>query len=150
MDSSWLVGASGKELLLGVEVVGQPYQCSIDSGASLTLVKPGVSQAEVRPMDTAARGITGAKLKSISNETTEVNLSSCVYNHEFLEYSGVVGLDISRPMEAKVDLCSSGLIIRRRRYELRGLDCHDRDSSPVAVKITVVRDRRKMSKLISR
>jgi hypothetical protein len=36
-------------------------------------------------------------------------------------------------MEAKVDLCSSGLIIERRRYELEGLDCQDRGSLQVHV-----------------
>jgi hypothetical protein len=36
-------------------------------------------------------------------------------------------------MEAKVDLCSSGLIIGRRRYELEGLDCQDRSSLQVDV-----------------
>jgi len=65
-----------------------------------------------------------------------VKLGSRAYNHEFLvtpldvEYSGVLGLDILRPVQAKVDLFSSGPIIGRRRYELTGLDCHDHDSSP--------------------
>ena len=36
-------------------------------------------------------------------------------------------------MEAKVDLCSSGLIIGRRRYELAGLDCRDRGALQVTV-----------------
>jgi hypothetical protein len=36
-------------------------------------------------------------------------------------------------MEAKVDLLSNGLIIGRRRYELAGLDCHDRRSPQVTV-----------------
>jgi len=50
-----------------------------------------------------------------------------------VEYSGVLGLDILRQIEAKVDLCSRGLIIGRRRYELTGLDCKDRESSQVTV-----------------
>ena len=63
------------------------------------------------------------------------------YMHEFLvtpldvEYSGVLGLDILLQMEAKVDLCSSGLIDGRRRYELAGLDCPDR----VAPQVTVMK-----------
>jgi hypothetical protein len=60
-----------------------------------------------------------------------------VFTREFLvtplgvEYSGVLGLDILRQMEPKVDLCSGGLIIGRRRYELAGLECQDRSSPQV-------------------
>jgi hypothetical protein len=133
------VGASGNELLLEVEVENQLHRFLIDSGASLSLVKPRISQVEVRPTNMAARGITGAKLKSLGNQTIEIKLGNRVYQHEFLviplnvDYSGVLGLDILRFMEAKVFLCSSGLIIGRRRYELTGLDCQGRDSSLVTV-----------------
>jgi predicted aspartyl protease len=58
LDSSILVGASGNEFLLEVEVENQPHRFLIDIGASLSLVKPGISQAEVRPTNTAARGIS--------------------------------------------------------------------------------------------
>ena len=57
------MGASGNELLLEVQVEGELHQFLIDSGASLSLVKPGVSQAEVKPTDVAARGITDTKLE---------------------------------------------------------------------------------------
>jgi hypothetical protein len=122
------VGTSGNELLLEVRVEGEFHQFLIDSGASLSLVKPGVSQAEVRPTDLAAKGITGAKLKSTGTQEIEIKLGNCAYMHEFLvtpldvEYSRVLSLDILQQMEAKVDLCSSGLIIGWRRYELAGLD----------------------------
>jgi hypothetical protein len=36
IDCIWLMGASRKELLLHVEVEGQPHQFFIDSGASLS------------------------------------------------------------------------------------------------------------------
>jgi hypothetical protein len=53
----------------------------------------------------------------------QIELENRVFTHEFLvtpldvEYSGLLGLDILRQMEAKVDLCSGGLMIGRRRYE---------------------------------
>jgi hypothetical protein len=53
--------------------------------------------------------------------------------HLDVEYSGVLGIDILRLMEAKVDLCSSDLIIGRSRYELTGLNCHDRGSPQVTI-----------------
>ena len=41
-------------------------------------------------------------------------------------------------MVAKVDLCSGGLIIGRRRYEPTGLECQDRETSQVTVMQPVV------------
>ena len=132
------MGATGNELLLEVQVEGEPHQFLIDSGASLSLVKPGVSRTVIKPTDLAARGITGTKLKSLGTQEIEIELGRHTYVHEFLvtpldvEYSGVLGLDILRQMEAKVDLCSGGLIIGRRRYELTGLECQDRETSQVS------------------
>jgi hypothetical protein len=59
VDSSLGVGASGNELLLEVQVEGELHRFLIVSGASLSLVKPGFSRAEIKPTDVAARGITG-------------------------------------------------------------------------------------------
>jgi hypothetical protein len=42
IDNSLVVGASGTELLLEVRVEGESHHFLIDSGASLSLVKPGV------------------------------------------------------------------------------------------------------------
>ena len=118
---------------------GKLHQFLIDSGANLSLVKPGVNQAEIKPTDLAARGITGTKLKSIRIQEIEIKSGNLTYTHEFLviplavEYSGVLGLDILQQMETKVGLCSSGLIIEQRHYELVGLDCQDRSSPQVIV-----------------
>jgi hypothetical protein len=65
IDNSLVVGGSGNELLLEVQVEGTIHQFLIDSGGSLSLIKPGVNQAEIAPTDLAARGITGIKLKSL-------------------------------------------------------------------------------------
>jgi hypothetical protein len=102
----------------------------------------------------AARGITGTKLKCLGTQTIEFRLCNKIYQHEFLvtplhvEYSGVLGLDILRLMEAKVDLCSSGLISGRRRYELTGLDCHERESL-VTETTPVVSEGRRIAGLIT-
>jgi hypothetical protein len=52
-------------------------------------------------------------------------------------------------MEAKVDLCSSGLIIGRRRYTLAGLDDHDRGTPQVTVTKPVAKDEWGTSGLIN-
>jgi hypothetical protein len=56
VDNSLVVGAFGSELLLEVQVEGELQRFLIGSGASLSLVKPGVSRAEIKPTDMAARG----------------------------------------------------------------------------------------------
>ena len=133
------MGASGNELLLEDQVEGVIHQFLIDSWASVSLIKPGVSQAEIAPTNLAAIGITGAKLKSLGTQEVEVQLGNRTYTHELLvtplgvDCSGVFGLDLLRRMEAKVDLCSGGLIMRRRRYDLSGLECQDRGLPQVSV-----------------
>ena len=66
----------------------------------MSLMKPGVSQAEIAPTDLAAMGITGAKLKSLGTQEVEIQLGNRTYTHEFLvtqlgvDCSGVFGLDL--------------------------------------------------------
>lgn len=67
VNRSYLVG-TGHELLLEGKVEGQPHRFLIDSGVSVSLVKPGVSQAEVFPTNMAARGITETKLISLGSK----------------------------------------------------------------------------------
>ena len=98
------MGASGYELLLEVQVEGITHQFLIDSGASVSLIKPGVSQAEIAPTDLSATGITGAKLKSLGTQEVNIQLGNRTYTHEFLvtplgvDCSGVFGLDLLRRM----------------------------------------------------
>jgi hypothetical protein len=84
INDTSVVGASGSELLLEVQVEGVTLQFLVDSGASLSLVKPGVSQAEVRLTELAARGITGTKLKSVGTQDIGIQVGNRVYVHEFL------------------------------------------------------------------
>jgi len=105
----------------------------------VSLIKPGVSQAEIAPTDLAAMGITGATLKSLGTQEVEIQLGKRTYTHEFLVTplgvvcNGVFALYLLRRMESKVDLCSGGLIIGRRRYHLSGLERKDRGLPQVSV-----------------
>jgi hypothetical protein len=71
--------ASRNKLLLKLEVKGQLRQFLIDTGASLSLVKPGVIQADFQPTNTDERGITGAKLKCLGNQIIEIILFNKTY-----------------------------------------------------------------------
>jgi hypothetical protein len=66
-----------------------------------------------------------------------------------VEYSGGFGVDILRQMEAKADLCSSGLIIGQRRYALAGLNNQDCGAPPVTVAKPVSKGEWSVSGLIN-
>jgi hypothetical protein len=53
------VGFGGPELLLGIEIDGMFHQVLVDSGASVSVMKPGIVASEIRTTRTAAREITG-------------------------------------------------------------------------------------------
>jgi hypothetical protein len=50
---------AGAELLLTILVEGRDHNVLIDSGASLSIFKPGVSSVEIVPTNQVARGVTG-------------------------------------------------------------------------------------------
>jgi len=73
-------------------------------------MKPGISSSKVQPTLTAAKGITGKKLRVTGTQIITFRVGSKTFEHEFLiallevDYSGVLGVDILKKMEAKVDL----------------------------------------------
>ena len=74
------MGASWNELLLEAQIKGESHQFLIDSGASLSLVKPGVSQAEVKPTDLAARGDRWDKTERHRDPRHRIQIGeSCIY-----------------------------------------------------------------------
>ena len=83
--------ASGNELLLEVQIEGETLQFLIDSRASLSFVKRGVSRAEVRPTDLAARGITGTKLKTTGTQEIKLRLGNRIYTVSQVECARLRG-----------------------------------------------------------
>jgi hypothetical protein len=55
---------TGLELLLEIKIEGMCHFVSVDSGASLSVIEQGISSFELKPTLTAAKGITGNKLKT--------------------------------------------------------------------------------------
>jgi len=55
------VGATGLQLLLEIEIEGKRHFVLVDSGASLSVMKPEISSSNIQPTLTAAKGITGKK-----------------------------------------------------------------------------------------
>jgi len=89
-------------------------------------MKPGISSSELQHTQTAAKGITGNKLKTTGTQFITFRVGSKTFSHEFLiapldvEYSGILGVDILKRMEAKVDLRTSTLVLGRTNHRLSG------------------------------
>lgn len=70
----------------------------VDSGASLSVMKPGISSSELQPTQTAAKGITANKLKATRTQYVTFWEGKRNFKHEFLivpldvEFSGSLGM----------------------------------------------------------
>ena len=100
--------ATGLKLLLEIEIEGKSHLVLVDSGTSLSVMKPGISSSELQPTQTAAKGITGNKLKTTGTQIITFWVGNKTFKHEFLiapldvVCSGILGVDILKRMEARV------------------------------------------------
>jgi hypothetical protein len=68
------------------------------SAASLSVMKPGISSSELHPTQTAARGITGNKLKTAGTQDMIFRVGKKTFRNEFsiasldIEYRGTLGV----------------------------------------------------------
>ena len=94
------VGATGLDHLLEIEMEGKIHLVLVDSGVSLSVMKPGISSSNVQPSLTAAEGITGKKLRVTGTQIITFRVGSKTFEHEFLvaplevNYRGILGVDI--------------------------------------------------------
>jgi hypothetical protein len=93
---------AGPELLLEIDICGSLHHMLIDSGASVSVMKPGIVASEIRTTQIIARGITGNRLKIMGTQEVTFTVGKKTFNHEFLiaaldtEYSGILGVDVLR------------------------------------------------------
>jgi hypothetical protein len=62
------------ELLLTIQIEGQEHQVLVDSGASLSILKNGVSSAEIFPTSQVAKGVTGNLLEITGTQNVEFSV----------------------------------------------------------------------------
>jgi hypothetical protein len=55
----------------------------IDSGASVSVIKPGIATAEIWSTDTIVRGITGNRLNVLGTQVVTFNVGNSVFTHDF-------------------------------------------------------------------
>jgi hypothetical protein len=83
------------ELLLTIEIEGQLHHVLVDSGASLSILKEGISNTEIFPTEQAAKGVTGNLLEILGMQNVEFKLGKKKFCFEFViapldvEYSGI-------------------------------------------------------------
>jgi len=80
------LGVEGLKLL-ETEVEGKIHLLLVDSGASLSVMQPGVSCAELQPTQTPARGITGNKLKTTGIRAITFRVGSKTFKEAFDRFS---------------------------------------------------------------
>jgi predicted aspartyl protease len=103
--------------LITIQIDGQEHQVLVDSGASLSILKQGVSSAEIFPTSQAAKGVTGNLLEIRGVQNIEFSIDKKKFCYDFViapldvDYSGILGVDILRYMEARMDLKSNELVI---------------------------------------
>ena len=75
------VDATRLEILLENEMDGKRYLVLVDSGANLSVLKPGISSSRVQPSMTAAKGITGKKLRVTGTQIITFRVGSKTFEH---------------------------------------------------------------------
>jgi hypothetical protein len=118
----------GLEFLLENEVEVRGHLVLVDSGEGLSVMQPGVSDAELQSTQIAARGIKGNKLKTTGIQAITIRVGSKTFKQEFLiaqldvDYSGIFRVDILTRMEAMVDLRTSTIVLWRISHRLTSQD----------------------------
>jgi hypothetical protein len=116
------------EPLLTVEIGGEEFLFMVDTGAMVSIVQPGISEAQVRACDVQARGVTGTQLDIIGEQTIEFIIRNkghyMVLTHTFIVSplkrcsSGILGMDFLQSVGAGISLTSRSLTIDRYSFPL--------------------------------
>jgi len=101
---------------------GKRHLMLVDSGASLSVMKPGISSSKVRPTLTAAKGITSKKLRVTGTQIITFQVGSKTFEHEFLIAPFEVDFRCAflKKMEAKVYLRTNTLVLGQTSHRLSG------------------------------
>jgi predicted aspartyl protease len=116
------------EPLLTVEIGRESYKFVVDTGATVSLIKPKISEAQVRKSHVQARGVSGTNLKILGVQEIEFNIGfptgSMTFIHPFvvcpLEIcsAGILGLDFLQRVGAEISLTDNSLTIQHQRISL--------------------------------
>jgi hypothetical protein len=98
-------------LTINLEIEGSQYPFPVDTGASVSVIKPEIGKGQrMNPVEFTVNGITATKIQTSGSTVLEFKLGKRRYRHRFvvasvqMEYSGILGLDVLRSLQAKLDL----------------------------------------------
>jgi hypothetical protein len=102
----------------------------VDSGAMVSLIQPGISEAQVQSCNIQARGITGTQLDILGEQEVKFKLQSdnsyMCFVHTFVVTplkrcsSGILGMDFLQCVGAEISPTSSLLCIGHYSFPLKG------------------------------
>jgi len=115
---------------LAIVIRGIEYSFMVDTGAMVSLIKPGVSRAQIQSCEVTARGVTGTELEVLGEQEVTFSMKGqgcCLtFKHTFvvspLEHcsSGILGMDFLQRVGAEISLTAQSLTIGHYTFPLRG------------------------------
>jgi hypothetical protein len=118
------------EPLLTLEIEGEEFMSMVDNGAMVSLIKPGISNAQLRVCEVQARGISGTLLSVSGEQKVEFSIrhgkNSMTFIHTFVVSpletcsSGILGLDFLQQVGAEISLTARSLTIGDHLFPLSG------------------------------
>ena len=102
-----------------VRIAGFPRTVIVDTGASISLIQPGVGTSEVRCSSITPFALTGNKLHVEGEQRVSFNLNGETYTHDFcVSYmatgaDALLGTDFLRKMDAHLDFGKEKLSLRK-------------------------------------
>lgn len=104
------IGHGSQHMVIEGEVENNIVKLLIDTGASIYIIRVGVSSAEIEPSEFKVRGVTGDELMIIGSQKVTTHLGNDVFDLKFsvceitpLPYDIVLGLDNLELVSAKIN-----------------------------------------------
>lgn len=105
------------ELIINVMIGSKPCRFLLDTGATISIIKKGISQKIIRSSDVVARCVTGSKIKIYGRQKVSLSLGNTRIDHDFVvadiltPYDGLMGLDLMKRIGLKIDFTTGNIFI---------------------------------------
>ena len=117
------------EPLLTIEIGRERFEFVVDTGATVSLIKPTISKAQVRKSQVQARGVSGTNLKILGVQEVKFKIKSSTGSMTFIHpfvvcpleicSAGILGLDFLQRVGAEISLTDNLLTLRNQRFALK-------------------------------